>query len=1003
MNEHGNGKSYAKASTNSSPTTSSIANSTANGQANCASSGGCDLESGSSQDNDPADGSLFESKKIHSCTKTAKECNKEAIKIAHQSIQTVSNKHENSKSNNNLNKANKKVKGNEKGKENKEKVKENRRKKGNKNKMDLYLIEKDDKDVENESVSLSSASSSDSSTSSSSARETPSESRSSSSSSSSGSSLSLSDNDDKEENGRVGDEDDDDPNKRNKQTNSSICQIRNKKKISSQFVRRLKKDYDGEVEKLANNALCLISEGSFLDFGFYQFLSFLFISILWTVANGWYAYVGVFSGYTPDHTCDLSSMPPNMTLNANDKECSAIDVYTNESMKCSKWIYDESQMRSTIISEYNFVCEKNYFFELAYSIEQIGYIIGTLMFSYIGDIVGRKPVLVGSLFAMSLFGLIQQYIKNFVIFIGLGVLINALASGIDAVSVTMILELFPTRKRTLFGIGVEIAWVIVLALLSPVAYYVKEWREIRFIIFIVLALLSLISKWSVQESIIWLISMSRIDKAKQVIDQMVRFNRLAQGRTKADLIKFKLRRMQIDSLLDQLNEYNKCLKDEEKLKRSKQLEDDQKSNQTTKTTLDLTPVNESQTNDKSSPSPTSTSEMTKEKSSANSNSITGILNQSKFRMYVFILALTWFTTALVYDGLTYMNNFIGENIFVNWVLMNLIELPAQFVCYLVISRFGRRMTISITLVLSGLILLFTFIEMLEMFQDAKWIKLVLFVLAKFVVTQSYSAIILHAPELFPTSIRSFGYGICLFSGKLTAIISPFISLYMSKIVPSLPPTVYGSVSIICGLVYLYLPETLNRSLPNSIEDVVKWPRTLSSEEWKAVKEMNRNEMNKLRCCKPRPESEENETKTISTSLTVSSLKAVENNSYSMSSFEQSKSDSKLPTSNKNLTDLNDAVLINDLNRIFDIQELYVEKNKLKIKRMKSDKIEQIEQCEERNEMAKVETPSSFVTIKTNKKSETLSSALSATNRSPSNGSSSSLETTTVQYSAIIKI
>jgi len=1003
MNEHGNGKSFSKATTNSSVTTSSKANSTANGQANCASSGGCDLETGSSQDNDPADGNLFDSR-FNSCKKATREFYNEPTNIAHQkSKPVVSNKHES----NNVNMINQKNKGNEKGKENKEKLNENRRKKANKNKMDLYLIKKDDKDVENESVSLSSASSSSSSSSStsSSARETPSESRSSSSSSSSGSSLSLSDHDDEEQNGRIDGEDDDDPNKQKEQTNTtSATQSKHKnkkKKISSQFIRRLKEDYDGEVEKLANNALSLISEGSFLDFGLYQFMSFLFISILWTVANGWYAYMGVFSGYTQEHTCDLSSMPSNMTLNMNDKGCSAIDMYTNETMKCNKWIYDESQMKSTIISEYNFVCEKNYFFELAYSIEQIGYIIGTLIFSYIGDILGRKPVLVGSLFAMTLFGLIQQYIKNFVMFISLGVLINAFASGIDAVSVTMILELFPTRKRTLFGIGVEIAWVIVLALLSPVAYYIKDWREIRFIIFIVLALLSLVSKWSVQESIIWLISMSRTDKAKQIIDQMVRFNRLTQGRTKAELIKFKLRRLQIDTLLDELNEYNKRSKEEKEEKKSKQLEDDQKSNQTTKTTLDLTPMNKSQTETSDEPTPTRMDEeMTRRKSTASSNSIMDILHQSRFRMYVLILAMTWFTTALVYDGLTYMNNYIGENIFVNWVLMNLIELPAQFVCYLVISRFGRRMTISITLVLSGLTLLFTFVEMLEMFQDVKWIKLVLFVLAKFIVTQSYSAIILHAPELFPTSIRSFGYGICLFSGKLTSTISPFISLYMSKIVPSLPPTVYGSVSIICGIIYLYLPETLNRSLPNNIEDVVKWPRTLSSEEWKAVKELNRNEMNKLKCCNKKRQQKTEETKTTSTTLTMSSLNAVENNSYSLSSFEQSKLDSKQSKSNKNLTDLDDDAQIKYLNRSFDIQELYAGNSELRTKVVKSG---QNKQYKMRNEIVKTNTPSSLISIQTNKKSETLSSALSATTCSPSNGSSSSLETTTIQSSAIIKI
>ena len=100
---------------------------------------------------------------------------------------------------------------------------------------------------------------------------------------------------------------------------------------------------------------------------------------------------------------------------------------------------------------------------------------------------------------------------------------------------------------------------------------------------------------------------------------------------------------------------------------------------------------------------------------------------------------------------------IGENIFFNWIAMNMIELPAQVVCYLVISRYGRRLTVSVTLILAGFILLMTCLDVFEAIEQLVWFKFVMFVMAKFIVTQSYSAIILHSPELFPTNLRYLNF------------------------------------------------------------------------------------------------------------------------------------------------------------------------------------------------------------------------------------------------------
>ena len=214
------------------------------------------------------------------------------------------------------------------------------------------------------------------------------------------------------------------------------------------FMDKFDKDYDGQMEQIAEKATYIISNGSFFNCGLYQFLSFLFLSIAWTIGNGWYAYVSVFSGYTPNYECDINSMNiSNLIQHPDDKKCSALNIITNETIKCTKWIYDKSQLTSTIITEYDLVCDKNYYFELAYSIEQVGYISGTLIFSFIADKVGSKPVFIFVIIGMSILGIAQYFIKDLFFYFTIGFIINTLACGLESVCVTLVLEMFSTSKK----------------------------------------------------------------------------------------------------------------------------------------------------------------------------------------------------------------------------------------------------------------------------------------------------------------------------------------------------------------------------------------------------------------------------------------------------------------------------------------------------------------------------------------------------------------------------
>ena len=115
----------------------------------------------------------------------------------------------------------------------------------------------------------------------------------------------------------------------------------------------------------------------------------------------------------------------NVTRNPDDLRCSALNSETNTPVKCSKWIYDRSVLQSTVITEYDLVCDRDYHFETAFSLEQSGYILGTLVFGYMADIIGRKPVLISSMCGMVTLGIAQYFIIDFSSYFVVGFFINA--------------------------------------------------------------------------------------------------------------------------------------------------------------------------------------------------------------------------------------------------------------------------------------------------------------------------------------------------------------------------------------------------------------------------------------------------------------------------------------------------------------------------------------------------------------------------------------------------
>lgn len=69
----------------------------------------------------------------------------------------------------------------------------------------------------------------------------------------------------------------------------------------------------------------------------------------------------------------------------------------------------------------------------------------------------------------------------------------------------------------------------------------------------------------------------------------------------------------------------------------------------------------------------------------------------------------------------------------------------------------------------------------------------------------------------PTPIRSSTLGFFSTMCRFGALMAPF-SPFLEKIYKPLPFICFGGLAIFGGLIYASLPETLNKKLPNTVEE-----------------------------------------------------------------------------------------------------------------------------------------------------------------------------------------
>uniref|UniRef100_A0A8C6TPP3 Solute carrier family 22 member 5 n=1 Tax=Neogobius melanostomus TaxID=47308 RepID=A0A8C6TPP3_9GOBI len=422
-------------------------------------------------------------------------------------------------------------------------------------------------------------------------------------------------------------------------------------------------------------------------------LNTVFIS---TGFNGLYI---VFIGSAPEHHC----LVPDANLTAGDVNLSGL----SQEPCLDGWTYSKAIYQSTIVTEWDLVCDNQWKVPFASSTLFVGYLLGSLISGQLSDRFGRKKVLFVSLAAQCMAVLLQSFSHSWRMFCVMFLFIGAS-------QISLYISAFVLGKDNhacdLLHAGAFLFYCIGYMTLPWIAYAIREWRTLL----AVLAATSVVYIplwWFIPESPRWLVTQGRSDEAEQIVRDAARRNGV-----EAPAVIFK--EAEVSSM-----------------------------SRTKYTMLD-------------------------------------VLRSRNIRCITLMCLVLWMAINIGYFGLSLNTSNLSGDPFMNCFLSAISEVPA----YVFIPE--TLQSVALALEMTG----------------------------KFGFTMAFGTVYIYTAELYPTVIRNVGMGMCSSAARVGSITAPYV-IYLGTYNKILPYIVMGSLTMVSCVVNLFLPETLNKDLPETIDQM----------------------------------------------------------------------------------------------------------------------------------------------------------------------------------------